>query len=436
MIANMPATQIGTRDLQGESLMPPKGGVSLFRGNFKGRNKQPVSFERTLIPATTTDMQVSVAPDINPSGYERATAGPPVYRRSNGEVISDPQKMRCDSWSLSDHIEHIYSQHPHDICAAVTFGNVITNEECVVVVQEDDHMKAYCRSTELDRFPNGHYYYALGVQIDGVPWAGRVAFKPKAGGVSILNEGGKDISSGLRLVVTGPPLVWDREPLRIENTVSRWSDLRHVLSLFSCPLPNGKSMLFGEPNLKADKDLLTRAVKGEPIELPLTWPGSDNPSKLPDRLVKEMIKNAKASGYIQMSDTSKVRRPGIFALKNESMVICFRPGLYPHNLLGLSHTADTWVDLQVGGVSTRSGCTLEEAATLLHGSCAAYAIGLDQGADPQLLVHTGDHYFYKPSFIHRSRISATIAWTSRAPDDGDLTIEKKPATPQMESQFV
>jgi hypothetical protein len=172
-------------------------------------------------------------------------------------------------------------------------------------------------------------------------------------------------------------------------------------------------MLIGEDRLMKDVNRLCSAVRGKRMRLPLTWPSPQGPSPLPEDCVEALVEDAQTYGYTRMPTPEAVQEIGQFALENHHLVCRFKPGLYPHNLLGINVARATWINVQVGGVSTRSGCTLAEAAQLMYEAGADHAIGLDQGADEQILVKVGDYFYFKPSFIYRSRVSAALVWTVR-----------------------
>jgi hypothetical protein len=349
---------------------------------------------------------------IEGSGFIRGLSGDPQYIRPTGEVITDPGEMRCDCLAFQEHTERVHQRTKGEILVAVSYGDLMTNEEYVAWVAEPCTL--FCRRSEEARLSQGYLYHALGVEQDSTPWAGIVEFKQSPDGPRVLDEAGEDLTERLRLVFTGPPVVWKGEPLNPEATVPRWkADLRHVLTLIASPLPTGGKMLIGEDRLMKDVNRLCSAVRGKRMRLPLTWPSPQGPSPLPEDCVEALVEDAQTYGYTRMPTPEAVQEIGQFALENHHLVCRFKPGLYPHNLLGINVARATWINVQVGGVSTRSGCTLAEAAQLMYEAGADHAIGLDQGADEQILVKVGDYFYFKPSFIYRSRVSAALVWTVR-----------------------
>ena len=132
--------------------------------------------------------------------------------------------------------------------------------------------------------------------------------------------------------------------------------------------------------------------------------------------VAALVREAERRGYTLVPNGSCVREPGQIAVCPEraDATICFLPGVYPMNLLGVSASGEEWINMQVCGVSTRSGCTVAEAGELMREEGAQFALCLDQGADCQMLVRQGEHYLYRPSFNFRGRVSAVLAWFEHA----------------------
>jgi len=390
-------------------------GVRLRQREFYGHNPEPVQLEITTIRAEETALHLSAAEAMNGgSGFVRGLAREPQYIRSNGEVITNPKEMRCDCLSLLEYIERVYQNASCDVVAAISFGDLMTNEEYVAWIRDSRRSILFCRRSEEARMSRGYLYYALGVNQDGTPWAGRVRFKKTNGFFQVFDETGNDLTKQLHLVFTGPPLVWNSKPLNPSEAASRWvADIRHLLTLPACTLPTGSKMLLGESLLMSDAELLSSAVRGEAVPLPLTRDWRKDSPRLPFECIETLVTDALGRAYSLMPEPEAVQEVGQFAISDHKVVIRFRPGLYPHNLLGLDKFRTTWINLQIGGISTKSGGTLAEAANLMREAGAAYAIGLDQGADTQLLVRVGDSFYFKPSFIHRARVSAALVWIAR-----------------------
>ncbi|MBN1675672.1 MAG: hypothetical protein JXR37_31810 [Kiritimatiellae bacterium] len=393
-------------------------GIRLHQALFRGQNARPVLMHVTEIDAERTRLDASVSPDLNPCGIVRGLQGDPVYIRRDGARISDPRAIRCDCLSFTEHLERVFARHRRPVSAAVSFGDVIMNNECVVAIRADAlGFQVHCRDTERPKLEAGHEYVALGVQQDDAAWAGRVRFR-RLGSADrydvTLVDGVSAPRTPLRLVVTGPPVVVGGRPLQAEESAARWSDLRHLVCLLSCRLPTGATMLLGEALLSTNPELLVKAVRGEPIEIPLTYETDNGPAPLPLASVESILNDAQARGYTLMKSALDVRRRGEFAVPGDRMLVRFLAARYPHSLLGLDWERKNWVNLQIEGVSTRSGSTVTEAGLLMHHYGAEWAIGLDEGADPQLAVRTNQHFYYKASFNYRARIAASLVWTRRA----------------------
>jgi len=402
--------------------------VLLRRLGFSGHNATPADVHVARISARRTDLHLSVAEKmIGGSGFIRGLAGNPQYVRPNGEVVTDPSQMRCDCLGFLEHTERVYQRVRRQVLYVTSYGDAGTNREYVGYVSEGGPRLLLCRRDEEARWSQGYCYYALGVEQDGTPWSGRVRFALAADGRHVLDESGEDLTPRLRLLLTGPPLVWEGRPLRPETSAPRWAaDLRHLLAMLACTLPTGARTLLWE-GLLMDEDnahLLRAAASGEPLALPLTWPSPEGIAPLPSSAIDSLVANAQAHGY-RLVPARSVSAPGDLAVDDHRAVICFKPGIYPHNLLGIDRARGTWINIQVGGISTLSGCTISEAAQLLAEAGADHAIGLDQGADPQFLVQRGHGFYYKPSFNYRSRVSAALVWTASLAVTGQCEAEER-----------
>lgn len=373
----------------------------LTRVALRPPGRMPPRVERALIPAATTRLHLSAAEGMaGSSGFLRGRGNVPYYVRPGGEVIADPHRMRIDCLSLGEHVERVFQSERLPVAAALSYGDLMTNEEYVAWSRAGG---LFCRASEARRFYAGYVYHALGTDREGAPWAGRIRFARTGDACRILTPDGVDLTDRLETVFSGPPVSWDGRPLAPVETASKWvADLRHVLTLPVCPLRGGGFVLLGEAELMADPGLLAAAVRGEPVRVPL--PAGD-----PGGLREDAIRR----GYRLVVAQDEVTGPGRMAIDDAGAVIAYLPGLYPHSFLGLDATRGHWIHVLVDGVSTVSGCTLAEAGEVAARAGAAWAIALDQGADPQRLLRVRGEFRFRPSFTWRARVSAALVWLDR-----------------------
>ena len=378
---------------------------SLLQREFLGRNRSSVSLDRVAIPVGTTQLSLQWSREMEDcSGFLRGLHGDPRYVRANGEVITDPRQMRMDCRGFLEHVEDAFEALRRPVLAAVSFGDLTTNGWYVAWVRTGGRARLICRHDERARMAAGAVYYALGVEADGAPWAGEIRFVPDPEQPRFVSAHGETLPD-LSLVFTGPPVVWDGRPLAAVATAAYWnSDLRHLLTFPACRLPFGGQALLGEAELLQDPDLLAAAVRGEPVRV--TIPPCD---------LAALRADSEARGYRVVETAGELRGPGDVAFAGDEVVLCYQPALYPHSVLGINATQDAWIHLQVGGVSTQSGCTVGELGRLLDEAGGRYGIGLDQGADPQRLFRRGGEMAFRPSFNYRARVSAALVWTEREP---------------------
>jgi len=387
-------------------------------------NPHPVWVTRAVFRLDCLDLRISVSPKMNrSSGFVRLGSGEPYLETWDGRRVTDPNGLRCYCRYFDEHYELIAQRVRRRMVSLISAGNYPPNLEYVLLLNDEENREPrlgplpvlYRRRDEDERIRAGRDYYALLVWQDGHFSPERVKFLIGAGNqgrVRRLDD--EDVTDRVCYVLTSPPLVWEGEPLSLLEMAPRWAcDFRHVVGAVKVDLPDGGWMNLGEAEL-ASEVRLRDAAAGDIVDIPLNWkpdPEGD-PVPLPSEWAEIVRQACRKAGYEEVSFYSALRQRSQFYLTPDgrTLLMRFREGVYPHNVLGFNPDEGTLINIQVDGMSGRSGCTLVEMAQLLRRAGAKFGWGLDQGADPHLMA--GD--FLKGSFLERWRVSAALALVLKA----------------------
>jgi hypothetical protein len=263
-----------------------------------------------------------------------------------GRRVSGARLIRRGVWSVARHREVWMRAHPGSrIAAWVGNGNLLANPHFVA--------------------STGNVLYALA----GEPLETRsytcLVVRPHA--VSIETLHGDQFpphvecaTFGQQVVKGGAPL--DREGLIAKAAAGEFADLRHLFLFPRLPLGEerwidaGLAAMYNESG-RQNPAAVEAALRGSAIEVDVT--------QFPECALRHALA---VKGYRD------------FELRDGVLRFVLRPGIYPHNMIGIREDG-TVISVAVQGLSNRVGVTVAEAAGIMQELGAADALLLDNGAD-------------------------------------------------------
>jgi hypothetical protein len=341
---------------------------------------------------------------------------------SNGELINTEipivgaDKMREGVWTVNDHISRYHKAHPdHLIAGWVGNGNLLSNPHFVAFVSCGDRTQLFHLKSEekyLGNRSGSREYSCLVVR--------KKEFAKIRPSVSIENlrfwyENGRPqvyslddnhivteeiayATFGQRLITKGRTI--DRDELCQMAADEQFYDLRHLL-LFGRLSRGEKRWIdiglsaFWDENGNLNKRDLIRSLKGEVISV--------NIKRFPD---KEVVKALADKGYIPNASPC---HPGDFRIRDGSLDIIFRDGIYPHNMIGIREDGKL-LSVVIRGLSNRVGVSVPGAAEIMEMLGAYDAIMIDNGGD--VMMGYGSDIVLGATEGERNRLRGMILFVS------------------------
>ncbi|MBI3320935.1 MAG: NAD-dependent epimerase/dehydratase family protein, partial [Candidatus Omnitrophica bacterium] len=193
------------------------------------------------------------------------------------------------------------------------------------------------------------------------------------------------VTETIRFATSGQRVLKAGRPVPPAQIAEQWADLRWVFK-FPYYQAGGIDTYFGMDQL-LDEDampngLARQAMEGEPVTLRLEIRGQ--PLE-PDALRKAL--HDPESNYREVASPAQILSEGDYAIHGDEITIRLRPGLYPHNVIGLR--ADGLIVVsQIQGQSGRQGATLAGLSQWMQSQGVVDAILLDNGEDVKM-YHEG-----------------------------------------------
>jgi hypothetical protein len=95
---------------------------------------------------------------------------------------------------------------------------------------------------------------------------------------------------------------------------------------------------------------------------------------------EDMVEDFKEAGYNPVSDLGKINDRVQFAIQDNKLYVRLLPSIYPHHLIGISDNKSL-VNVSIGGLSGRTGVTIEGAQEFCENIGLKDAIIFDNGFD-------------------------------------------------------
>jgi hypothetical protein len=314
-----------------------------------------------------------------------------------GAPIFGADEMREGVWTIDEHQSAWLREHPGErVVGWVGNGNLLNNPGFVAGVDG----RLFHLLDEPARFAHTTYH-CLAVWRDGS--ATIETFDLSAP----LPPGLDCFTSGQRLVEDGRPV--DIDTLARDAAAGAYYDLRHLF-LFGRIARGPKRWIDAGLSAFRSKGAIERAVRGLPVEADVS---QFSPTEVRDAMASK--------DYFEVAEPAV---PGEFSLRGGVMVVVFREGLYPHNMIGIRGD-ETVLSVVVSGASNRAGVTVRGAAEIMHRLGARDAILIDNGGD--VMMSFQGRMVLGSAEDERNRLRSILLFhcpqdRPLSPDDARLTV--------------
>ena len=217
----------------------------------------------------------------------------------------------------------------------------------------------------------------------------------------------KDITDEVEYTTFGQQLVENNISLDIDKLCqmakdNQFYDLRHIL-LFPRISKGEKRWIDGglasfwteDGNL--DKDRLIKTIKGETTEVDISQFEKD-----------DVVKALKVKDYKECLNGSAPKERGKYKLEGKMLIIKFKNGIYPHNMIGIREDGKL-LSVVIQGLSNRVGVTLIKAAEVMRMLGAKDALLIDNGGD--VMMGFGDEVILSSAEGERDQLKSMILFT-------------------------
>lgn len=367
---------------------------------------------------------------------ERNFGVPFARLRSNSErIISDPDLLHQFKWNFGVHIAEFEADSINEIFAEIGqkrkvvsvlstgIGNVLQNKRAVAYLEGDRFFSVEGESRaelppytcliarqdktisiELLRFSQNHCRL-----VD------KELYMSGKHREALSRE--RTINDDLKWAISGYPLIIAGQKVSLEEIARNVSDLRHIWSLpklqnsiskYLEKSLKGKSknikleFYFGFDKLR-EGDYFFDAVREKTLVFEMRvitddlWKDTicsicnintedlercEIYNKLGEILLKreDLVQDFKRAGYEEVSEPDQIKSRGQFAIQDNRLYVKLLPGIYPHHLIGISENGNI-VNVSIGGLSGRTGVTIEDTQEFCQEIGLKDAIIFDNGFD-------------------------------------------------------